>query len=71
MKNMKAMKGRSKAVMSLLQVLHVLHGENTCVYFYLASNRTYLTQRCRGGTRKSDFLSLLCVSVTLCDVMVN
>ena len=33
MKNMKAMKGRAKAAISLLQDLHVLHGENTNVFF--------------------------------------
>ena len=35
MKNMKAMKGRAKVAMSLLQGLHVLNGENTNVLFLL------------------------------------
>jgi hypothetical protein len=35
MKNMKAMKGREKAAISLLQDLHVLHGKNTTILFLL------------------------------------
>ena len=30
---MKSMKGRAKAVKSLLQELHVLHGKNTTIVF--------------------------------------
>ena len=38
---MKAMKGRAKATMSLLQSLHVLHGENINVLILLQTSGPY------------------------------
>ena len=46
MKNMKAMKCRAKAAISLLQDLQVLHGENTSVLLSLVARSNYALLQC-------------------------
>jgi len=60
MKNMKAMKGRAKVAMSLLQELHALHGEISMFYF----TSLLIAPISHGDTKKSSFfISPLCLGV--------